>query len=64
MQLELLYRKVARDRNVSLMSLEIFFDALEELAMMVFPKEFNRFDLLVQTILNHISDTKPSAAKK
>ena len=63
-QLELLYRKVARDRGVSLMSLEIFFDAMEELALMIYPVDRNRFDLLLDLVLENIEDTMPSAAGK
>ena len=41
------------------MSLEIFFDAMEELALMVFPMERNRYDLLLDIIIENMDDTKP-----
>jgi len=58
-QIELLYRKVARDRGVSLMSLDVFFDAIEELALMIYPMERSRLDLLLDIIIYNLDDTKP-----
>ena len=46
------------------MSLEIFFDAMEELALMIYPVDRNRFDLLLDLVLENIEDTMPSAAGK
>ena len=41
------------------MGLDVFFDAIEELALMIYPMERTRLDLLLDTIIYNLDDTKP-----
>ena len=44
-----------------MMDLELFFNALEELANVLFPMEISRLDALVEIIVANIDDIVPKA---
>ena len=45
-----------------MMDLELFFNALEELANMLFPLEISRLDALIEIIIDNLDDIMPKVA--
>ena len=58
-QLDIMYKRVIQVGKVSVMDLNTFFDALEELASFLFPGQLGRCDALIDIILDEIVDIRP-----
>ena len=63
-QLDLLYKRLIQTNKVSQMDLNTFFDALEELANVLYSGQLARCDALIEVILANIGDLKPQATQK
>ena len=46
------------------MDLSVFFDALEELANLLFPGQLGRLDALIEIVLENLGDIKPTPSQK
>ena len=58
--LDLSFKRITNNKGVSLMDLNIFFDAMEDLAGQIFPGQLGKCDALIDTVLENINDLKPT----
>ena len=58
--LDLMYKRITQNANTSIMDLQTFFDAMEDLSNVIFPGQLGKLDALIDLVLDNIGDIKPT----
>ena len=57
-----MYKRITQAANTSIMDLQTFFDAMEDLSNIIFPGQLGKLDALIDLVLENINDIKPTKA--